>query len=86
MLLLKAEWPIPSSQNRHAEVTDRQRSCGTSAHRDHHALLSDSVSPFSIDIKDGKTVDHLKQAILKENPNTFANVEADPSTQTLEGQ
>jgi hypothetical protein len=40
-------------------------------------ILGVSDSPFSIDIEDSKTVDHLKKAIVKEKPVTFANVEAD---------
>jgi hypothetical protein len=40
-------------------------------------ILDESDSPFSIDIEDSKTVDHLKDAIVKKKPVTFANVEAD---------
>jgi hypothetical protein len=43
----------------------------------HHAILNESDSLFLVDIKDSKTVGHLKKTIMKEKPVTFANVDAD---------
>jgi hypothetical protein len=40
-------------------------------------ILDVSRSPFPVDIDDSKTVGHLKKAIVKENSDTFAHIEAD---------
>jgi Crinkler effector protein N-terminal domain len=39
-------------------------------------ILGVSNDPFPVDIEDYRTVGHLKDAIVKENPNTFANIDA----------
>jgi hypothetical protein len=43
-------------------------------------ILGVSDHPFSVDIEDTRTVDHLKKAILKEKPAAFANVDPDQLT------
>jgi hypothetical protein len=43
-------------------------------------ILGVSDHPFSVDIEDTRTVDHLKKAILKEKPTAFANVDPDQLT------
>jgi Crinkler effector protein N-terminal domain len=43
-------------------------------------ILGVSNDPFSVDIEDYRTVYHLKKAIVKENPVTFADIEADQLT------
>jgi hypothetical protein len=40
-------------------------------------ILEVSDSPFPVDIEDSRTAGHLKKAIAKEKPNTFANVDPD---------
>jgi hypothetical protein len=39
-------------------------------------ILDESRSPLSVDINDNQTVYHLKKAIVKESPVTFASVDA----------
>jgi hypothetical protein len=39
-------------------------------------ILGVSDSPFSVDIEDSRTVDHLKKAIVKENLDILTNVVA----------
>lgn len=39
-------------------------------------ILDKSTRSFSIYIDDSQTVDDLKKVIVKENPNTFVNVDA----------
>jgi len=40
-------------------------------------ILDESESSFSVDIEDNLTVDHLKDAIVKKNPVSFQDVDAD---------
>jgi Crinkler effector protein N-terminal domain len=39
-------------------------------------ILGVSNDPSSVDIEDYRTVDHLKRVIVKENPVTFAAIDA----------
>jgi hypothetical protein len=43
-------------------------------------ILDVSDRPFLVDIDDGATVTHLKEAILKKKSSTLANIEADQLT------
>jgi hypothetical protein len=43
-------------------------------------ILGVSNHPFSVDIEDTRTVDHLKEAIVKKKPTAFANVDPDQLT------
>jgi hypothetical protein len=40
-------------------------------------VLGVSDRPFSIDTKNIRTVDHLKDVIVKKKPNVFVNIDAD---------
>ena len=41
------------------------------------SILEVSGGPFSVDIEESKTVDHLKKAIVKQKPHTFVDVDPD---------
>jgi hypothetical protein len=43
-------------------------------------VLGISHEPLSVEIEKDKTVDDLKEKIVKEKPSTFENVEADTLT------